>query len=153
MFQSRSLDDLTQAHSRIKGNIAAYVHWAARQRGAWAYAGQFLLRIGDNFLCPDVMVVPDENVQCEAYASAACFLAEVLSPSTAQNDRIGKYAMYTSIPTLQTYLMAEQDERRVYPHQREGTEWVLRELVGEGEIHIPCLGLRISLDDVYAGVV
>lgn len=151
-FFTRTLEDLTSAHSLIKGNLAAKLYGAAALHQARVLNGQFLLRIGQDFLCPDVMVLPLNAPQHEQYGVSPSLLAEVLSPSSAQNDRVGKYAMYTSIPTLRTYLIAEQNERRVYLYQREGDDWRPQELVEEGEIHIPCLGLSLNLDELYEDV-
>lgn len=112
------------------------------------------LRLGGrNFFYPDVLVAcgpdfPEDDFETEPY-----LLVEVLSPSTAANDRVGKYAAYTALASLQTHLMVEQAERHVYAYMRRGTEWVLQELVGNGEIALPCLGRALSLEEIYANVL
>ena len=111
------------------------------------------LHVGNSMFYPDVMLACGHGTPHAFYETAPCLLVEVLSPSTAANDRVGKYAMYTGIPTLQTYLIVEQNERRIYAYQREGNEWTLHEVAGEEAIDIPCLGTRLSLSDVYDGVL
>lgn len=142
---------VSQGHSRISGNIFGNLFVEARRQKCRLHQGEMRLQVGNAMFYPDVMLACGDTFQ-NLYETHPCFLAEVLSPSTTQNDRVGKYAMYTSIPTLQTYLIAEQSERRVYLHQREGGDWRLQEVVGEGEIHIPCLGLSLSLNELYEGV-
>lgn len=142
---------VSQRHSSISGNIFGHLFAAARRQKCRLHQGEMRLQVGNAMFYPDVMLACGDTFQ-NLYETQPCFLAEVLSPSTAQNDRVGKYAMYTSIPTLQTYLIAEQNERRLYLYQREGDDWRLQELVKEGEIHIPCLGLSISLNELYEGV-
>ncbi len=61
--------------------------------------------------------------------------------------------MYTAIPSLQTYLRAEQDERRGYVHQRSAQGWRMQELVGQGDVALPCLGRSLSLDEIDDGVL
>lgn len=80
-----------------------------------------------------------------------CLLVEVISPSTAAMDRVGKYSVYAALPSLQTYLIVEQSERRVYACGREGEQWILIDLQGEGHIDLPCLGHRLGLDEIYDG--
>ncbi len=41
----------------------------------------------------------------------------------------------------------------MYAYQREGESWKLTEYVGEGVIGLPCLGMELTLEQIYAGVV
>lgn len=75
------------------------------------------------------------------------------SPSTAGHDRFGKYGMCTAVASLQTYLIVEQKERRVYAYTRQADKWHLDDLIEEGETQLPCLGRRLSLDEIYARVM
>ena len=111
------------------------------------------LHVNSTLFYPDVMLVCGQDIPHALYETSPCLLVEVLSPSTAANDRVGKYALYTSLPSLQTYLIVEQTQRRVYEYQRAGDEWRLREVAETGEVEVPCLGLSLPLDDTYAGVL
>lgn len=144
---------VSQPHSLITGNIFAALHPHARRQGCRLHHTDMRLHVGNSMFYPDVMLACGHGTPHAFYETAPCLLVEVLSPSTAANDRVGKYAMYTGIPTLQTYLIVEQSERRVYEYQREGDEWRLREVVGDGEMGVPCLGLTLTLEDVYGGVI
>ena len=104
------------------------------------------------FYYPDVMLVCDTATGSDMAETAPCLLVEVLSPSTAQIDRVGKWAMYTALPSLQTYLIVHQDERRVVEYARAAEGWQMREVVQEGGVSVPCLGLTLTLEDVYGGV-
>jgi Uma2 family endonuclease len=66
----------------------------------------------------------------------------VLSPSTAGTDFTEKRDEYTSVDTLQTYLICSQDEPRAWVWSRQGDgSWprLPRELIGREE--------RIALGD------
>ncbi|EYB69684.1 hypothetical protein DEIPH_ctg003orf0012 [Deinococcus phoenicis] len=145
----------SEEHVLISSNIVATLHADARRAGCRLYQSDMKLAIegGSSFFYPDVMLVCDQNDQDRYSKTAPCLLVEVLSGSTASNDRVGKYAMYTGLPSLQTYLIVEQAERRVYAYQREGGQWQLQELAGQGEIPLPCLGRALTLDQIYAGVL
>lgn len=101
---------------------------------------------------------PDVVVTCEAMTSEAtsvrepCLLVEVLSPGTRHTDRTTKLVTYTTLPSLQTYLMVDPTRRLVRALERDGENWTDWELSGEGTIRIPCLNTTLTLDDIYAGV-
>ncbi|WP_231881578.1 hypothetical protein [Deinococcus puniceus] len=63
--------------------------------------------------------------------------------------------IHTALPSLHTYLMVEQAERRVYAYSRslDGGEWQLTELSGNNSIHLPCLDQTLSLDEIYIGLL
>jgi Uma2 family endonuclease len=49
---------------------------------------------------------------------------EVLSPSTAANDRIVKGREYQAMPSVQRYVMLEQDRIAATVHARSGDVWM-----------------------------
>ena len=153
---TRAQAGASRTHVAITVNIVSALRQAARQQGCYVYSSDMKLRIEDanTFYYPDVMVVcnptdPDPQVM---YETAPCLLVEVISKSTAQNDRLAKYAAYTALPSLQTYLIVEQAERRVYAYHREGKAWRLEEVASSGSLNLPCLGRSLTLDEIYADV-
>ena len=153
---TRAQAGASRTHVAITVNIVSALRADARRQGCFVYSSDMKLRIEDvnTFYYPDVMVVcapvnPDPQVM---YETAPCLLIEVTSRSTAQNDRLAKYAAYTALPSLQTYLIVEQTERRVYAYQREGKAWRLEELASSGSLNLPCLGRSLTLDEIYADV-
>lgn len=145
----------SKSHAEVIMNVMQVVRPAARRQGCRAYASEIKLRIDaqQSFYSPDVMVVCGPENSDPYSETAPCLLVEVLSRGTAHTDRHAKYAVYTALPSLQTYLIVDQYERRVYAYAREGASWTLTEYVGEGVIPLPCLGLELSLGEIYAGVL
>lgn len=145
----------SKSHAEVIMNVMQVVRPAAHRQGCRAYASEIKLRIDaqQSFYYPDVMVVCGPENSDPYSETAPCLLVEVLSRGTAHTDRHAKYAVYTALPSLQTYLIVDQYERRVYAYAREGASWTLTEYVGEGVIPLPCLGLELSLGEIYAGVL
>ncbi|WP_221090818.1 Uma2 family endonuclease [Deinococcus aquaedulcis] len=145
----------SEAHVLICTNLTAALHASARRAGCRLYQSDMKLALAgaSTFFYPDVMVVCDPDDRNTGYKTAPCLLIEVLSASTVSHDRVGKFGLYTALPSLQMYLIVEQSERRVYAYRRAGDQWPLRELAGEGEIELPCLNMTLSLDEMYAGVL
>lgn len=143
----------SRGHVLICGNISEALRSVGLSRGCLTYTSDMKLKIErpGNFYYPDVMVVCVQDVAdlSVTYETAPCLLVEVLSDRTAQNDRLAKHAAYTSIPSLQTYLIVAQKERRVYVYQRTGTGWSASEMAGHGSIDMPCLGTVLTLDQIY----
>ncbi|KEF34150.1 MULTISPECIES: Uma2 family endonuclease [Deinococcus] len=142
-------------HVRISLRIAAALLPDADRLGCRLYQSDMKLYVpGDaSYFYPDVMLVCGGDVPDRYYEVAPCFLAEVLSGSTAHNDRRHKYAAYTDIPSLQTYLIVSQEERYVVEYQRTPGGWQMREHRGGGEASVPCLGRTLRLEEIYRGVL
>lgn len=72
---------------------------------------------------------------------------------TARIDRMQKLDPRRSISALHTYLVVEQDWRRVVRHWRDATgEWHEEDLQGEGTITLPCPEIALTLDHIYEGL-
>jgi Uma2 family endonuclease len=143
----------SRGHVLICGNIAEALRSVGLDRGCLTYTSDMKLRIEtlDNFYYPDVMVVCGQDTSNleVTFETSPCLLVEVLSRGTARNDRLAKHAAYTAIPSLQTYLIAEQTKRKVYVYQRGGKSWKASELTGQGSVELPYLGTTLTLDQIY----
>ena len=144
----------SKAHARIISRIMRRVEPAAEEIGCRAFSSEIKLKVEGkrSYYSPDILVACGPETDDEYSETAPCLLVEVLSKGTAHTDRYAKYGVYTSLPSLQTYLIVDQDERRVYAYTREGGKWELQELVGQGSIPLPCLGRALTLNEMYAGV-
>ena len=98
------------------------------------------------------MVSCGPNESAQDFETDACLIVEVLSGSTAAHDRTGKFAAYTKLPSLQTYMLVEQNERRIYAYAKADGEWVLTEYE-DGIIPLPCLEAGLDVGRIYAGLV
>jgi Uma2 family endonuclease len=142
-------------HVTISGNIFGTLFAVSRKSGCRIYQSDMKLRVqaSNVFYYPDLMLVCQGERPHPYYETAPCLLVEVLSRRTAANDRHGKFNAYTAIPSLQTYLIVSQTERRILAYGRVGDTWELTEYDGMGEIPLACPGVALTLDEVYAGVL
>jgi Uma2 family endonuclease len=105
------------------------------------------------FYYPDLSVCCDPSDRNELFLSRPCFIVEVLSPSTASIDRREKRASYTTLESLREYAIIDQDRMHVELYRREDGYWrgyLLNQ--PEDVVHSSCLGLRVSLLEIYEGV-
>ena len=107
-----------------------------------------------SYVYPDVSVVLGEPV---AYAGSDDVLTnpnlvvEVLSPSTSNYDRGGKFELYREIPSLTDYILVHTEAIRVehFARQSDGS-WIFREYKGvDSSVALDSINCSIRLGDVY----
>ena len=107
---------------------------------------------------PDVTVVCGEPILADKHGDILTnplFIIEVLSESTKDYDRGGKFHQYMHIPSLQEYLTVSQTGMQIDQHMRQvDNSWVVRELTpANGKIPLRSLGIELDFTDVYDKVV
>lgn len=110
----------TTNHNQIAGNFYSELNFAFKKLDYRVYMSDVRLWIPERriFTYPDVMVVAGEP---EYYPNRTdmilnpCLIIEVLSQSTQNHDRQGKFESYRTIPTFQEYLLI--DQTRIYAEQ------------------------------------
>ncbi|HWL45742.1 MAG TPA: Uma2 family endonuclease [Ilumatobacter sp.] len=147
----------TGRHNVISGNLYAATRAAGSAAGCTAYIEGRRLDIAssDNHVLrsyfPDVMVVCTPLLDAPADRSP-CFVAEVLSDSTASVDNIEKLAAYTTLDSVLAYALVSQHERRVVLHRRYG-DGFRAEVYSAGEsFQLDCPLTTIAVDDLYSGL-
>ncbi|CAM4012347.1 Uma2 family endonuclease [Deinococcus marmoris] len=156
-------DTLAQAgassrHGEITLNIAGNLQPLARKKHCKVYASDMRVNcttpVGKRvYYYPDVVATCERVDGKAASISAPSLIVEVLSPRTRHTDLTDKIWAYTSLASLQTYLIVEADTRLVRAIERQPDDsWSERELSDTGEIELPYLGAMLTLDDVYDGV-
>ena len=77
---------------------------------------------------------------------------EVLSPSTAANDRIVKAREYQATPSIQRYVMLEQDRAGATVYARAGEGWTHDILIADSLLSLPEIGVELPLAELYEGI-
>ena len=70
----------------------------------------------------------------------ACLLAEVLSPSSHERDKVTKLAAYKRLASLQAYLVVDPESRTISAHVRGSTgRWITTTYAEGGwmELRVP----------------
>jgi Uma2 family endonuclease len=104
------------------------------------------------FFYPDIAVIkPALQQDRSLYIHQPILIAEVLSPSTRTYDSIDKFIQYKKLDSLQYYLLIDTEKQLVIFYERtEENEWPSAFFTDSTEtIHLPLLGISISLKDIY----
>ncbi len=150
----------TTNHNRIARNLSAWLHLAAKDSDDFEnFIGDVKLWIPNAqiYTYPDVMVVTGA-VECHNQrADIICnpkVIIEVLSNSTEEYDRLGKFNLYRSIPSFQEYVLINQTRVQVEHYTKQTAKrWMLQDLDPEDEqVQFASIPFAISLHDLYCKV-
>src|SRR5208282_6122344 len=143
----------TAGHADIQANLAAALRTRLRGKPCRFYGSDLKFQVADGQVrYPDGMVVcsPIDRTASVVYGPVVVF--EVLSPSTAADDRIVKAREYQATPSVQRYVMLEQDgvSATVYARAQDG--WSVLVLTDNDTLDMPEIGLSIPLAEFYEGL-
>lgn len=146
-------------HAQLVQNISSLLYIQGRAHGCRTFTTDVRLRIGvgNTYTYPDIIVICGTLEYSDRQQDTLLnptVIMEVLSPSTEIIDRVRKFAQYTSIPTLQEYLLVTQTSRQIeqYVRQSDG-RWLYAKLTAvDAQIALPSLNCILRLDDIYENV-
>ena len=147
----------TNAHNLIASNVLGVLHARLRGKPCRPYNSDAKIRVKlpthVRFYYPDASVICDSNPPNDSFQDQPVVIAEVLSHKTRRIDQGEKKDAYLTIPTLQTYLLIEQDCPAVTVYRRTDQGFV-QEAHTELEAIIPLveIGAELPLAEIYEGV-
>lgn len=114
--------------------------------------------VSGSHLYPDVSVVcgpPQPFGNSVDVLTNPSVVVEVLSPSTANYDRGGKFELYREISSLADYVLVHPALPHVEHFARQpDNSWIFREYRGlESSITLASIDCTVALGSVYAGVL
>ncbi|MEC4882037.1 MAG: Uma2 family endonuclease [Scytonema sp. PMC 1070.18] len=146
----------TPNHNRIALNLSSALNFTLKRQPYDIFMSDMRLWIPSQrlYTYPDVMVIagPLEFAQGRKdIVTNPIAIAEILSESTEKYDRIGKFKLYRSIPTLKEYILISQTE--IYAEQYSKTEteqWLFSTYEGENAVlELSSIPFQTSLIDLY----
>ena len=143
-----AMSGVSRTHARITGNLLAELRQQLKGSPCEPFAVDLKLRVGDNFYYPDVMVCCDDDSPDPYYQTQPVLLVEVLSKSTHQYDRTHKAETYRTIPSLQEYVLIEQDFVDVEV-QRRSEGWISRHYYLGDEVPLESVAATIAVSEIY----
>jgi Uma2 family endonuclease len=137
-------------HQRVVANLGRILGNHLENRPCEAFSSDMKVKAGSKFFYPDVVVVCETGGD-DYYTRRPVIVVEVLSRSTRRRDETTKRLAYQSLPSLQEYVLVEQDIVDVEVCRRsEG--WVSRHFFMGDEVAFESIGLTLRVEDIYARV-
>ena len=144
----------TAGHAQIQRNLAFALTARLRGKPCQFLGSDLKFQVAEGHVrYPDGMVVcsPVDRTANVVYDPVVVF--EVLSPSTAGIDRIAKAREYQSTPSVQRYVMLEQDAVGATVYAHSGDAWTHEILVANSILALPEIGVSLPLAELYEGIV
>ena len=138
-------------HNLISLNIAGALHQHLKGKPCRPYMNDMKVRITENFYYPDVLVDCSKLSPNMYFVETPILIVEVLSASTKSYDKTFKLQEYQRIPTLQEYLMVDQDREWVELRSRLD-DWHPQYYEMGDELMLQSVGLKLAVADVYDGI-
>jgi Uma2 family endonuclease len=140
-------------HATIQANLAIALGGKLRGTPCRFYGSDLKVQLAnDHIRYPDGMIARSPADRTAKVVRDPVVIFEVLSPSTAAQDRIVKAREYQATPSVQRYVMLEQDRVGATVHVRAQDRWSVLVLKDEDMLAMPEIGLSIPLAEFYEGL-
>lgn len=146
----------TQAHNLICGNLFYEIYGHLDGTGCRISMADLKVKIeeANSYYYPDIFVSCTELEPKSVFESKPVFIAEVLSPSTAQIDRREKLIAYGKIKGMKQYLIVFQDQQKIELFTKQDSNWELLVASGQEEFTLSSLcakPLTLKVSSLYKG--
>jgi Uma2 family endonuclease len=143
-------------HVLIVTNLVGELHSQLKQSPCTIYSTDLRVQVAPTglYTYPDVIVLCDElrfsDEQQDTLLNPALII-EVLSESTKDYDRGGKFELYRTIDSFVEYLLIAQDRPHLEHHVRQPDgSWILHETNNlEDTIHLKSVQCSFRMADIY----
>ena len=149
----------SRRHNLICLNIGAELRTQLKQRPCEVYVSDMRVKTSATglYTYPDIVVVCGtptfEDAEVDTLVNPV-LLAEVLSKTTQDYDRGGKFEHYRTLDSLQEYLLVAQHACHLTHYVRQpDNAWLLTETRNiDDAMYLPFIDCRLVLTEVYAKV-
>jgi Uma2 family endonuclease len=148
----------TLNHQRIAGNFTRMAGNQLTGKPCFPTGSDFKLQVPlgrgeEAFYYPDGMIICVPVPGNALFTDSPSVILEVLSPTTRRIDEVQKLRDYMTIPTLQTYLLAEPDAPFLILYRREGADFQRHALSGpDAVLELSEVAITIPLAELYRDV-
>ncbi len=141
-------------HNRIASNALGALHGSLQGKPCRPFNSDMKIRVQlpthTRFYYPDVSVICESNPGDDDFQDRPVVLIEVLSDSTRRTDQTEKKDAYLTIPSLETYVMLEQDTPAAIVYTRTMNGFVRKIYEGrDAVIPLAQIDARLALADIY----
>ena len=148
----------SERHNVIFSNLFGELAFRLKGKPCKPYGSDLRIHIPENtlFTYPDISIICGDIVLSRMDADTAILptvLIEILSPSTKDYDRGGKFRLYRDIPSLKEYILIDSESISIEIFRINGQgNWELEEHRSiENTLAIRTLEISFPLKEIYDG--
>jgi Uma2 family endonuclease len=140
-------------HQRLTGNVFAALHNYLKGKPCEAFSSDMKVRAdkGNKYFYPDVLVSCNNDDGNTHFSESPRLIIEVLSNSTRKFDKNLKRQIYQSIPSLEEYILIEQDRVEIEVC-RKSEGWQPTYYYIDDEITFTSIDLTLPVLEIYQRV-
>ena len=135
-------------HNCISSNILGNFRSHLKGTPCTTFMAEMKVRLGKDYVYPDVLVDCSRFSANDHFASSPIIIVEVLSHSTRKTDLTTKLLRYINLPSLQEYVLIEQDIASVQV-LRKANNWLSEYYFLGDEVLFNAINLTLSVAEIY----
>jgi Uma2 family endonuclease len=141
--------------NEIAGNCYVAFRQSLRKRGFRVFIQDVRTIVKDNeiYRYPDVVVADEKDDDHTHNITKPRILIEVISDSSKYRDRVTKLQEYSKIPSLDYYVVVDQDEINVEIYSRKDSGWHYKLLENLSDtLELSNFETSLSLETIYENI-
>jgi Uma2 family endonuclease len=142
----------TVAHEVIGQNLRTELAIRLRGSGCVVLGPNTKIEVAGRIRYPDALIVCSPLDRKATVITDPIMVFEVLSDSTAHIDYFEKLREYTATPSIQRYVILDQDRIAATVFVRDADRMVVQTVVRGDTLGLPEIDVEIPVDDLYRGV-
>lgn len=151
-----AMSGVGRRHNILFSNLFGEIVTKLKGKPCMPFGSDMRLHIPQNtlFIYPDISIYCGEVKQLDDdNAMEPTVIIEILSPSTKDYDRGGKFKLYREIPTLKEYILVDTESINVEVFRLNAVGyWELEEhKTADENLILNSISLSISVRDIYTG--
>jgi Uma2 family endonuclease len=146
-----AMSGASKNHNIITGNVLAAIHLHLRNMPCRPFSADVKVKVANKFFYPDMMVVCEDKTNNVYYTESPLLIIEVLSKSTRRTDETIKRKAYQSLPSLQEYILIEQNFAGIEVCRRS-LNWQSQHYFLGDEVYFESIDFSLPVVEIYRWV-
>jgi Uma2 family endonuclease len=147
-----AMPDVTVGHGTICCNILVAVQTRLAKRRCRAFGSRLKIEVAGSIRYPDAFVVCTPGSPKQTVVHDPVVVFQVLSETTSFTDRIAKLREYGATPSIQRYVILEQDAIAAMVFVRKGTDLIAETLTADDTLRMPEIDIEVPMAEFYVGI-
>jgi Uma2 family endonuclease len=151
-FQPVAMTGGTLRHEAIGFTLRALLYQRLRGGRCRPWGPNSKIQVQGRIRYPDALVSCTPGQAGDTIVPEPVVVFEILSPGTSRTDRIEKLREYQATPSVQRYVILEQDSIGAMVFSRHDADWTVTTLTEADVLTMPEIGIELGLAEIYVDV-
>lgn len=143
-----AMSGASRNHVRINGNLQRHLSNHLADSSCEVSIADMQVKVGSSYFYPDLFVDCQVDESQRYHSDTPILIVEVLSKSTRRTDQTTKRLRYINLPTLEEYVLIDQDIVQVEV-MRKSNQWRSNHYFIGDKVTFESIDLTLSVEDIY----